>query len=111
LAAAARIAAAVRAVDGVVRLDGGPHDEVATHLPGERIVGVRLHEHGGEVRVVVDARRPAHRVGEDARRAAERLAGHAMTVVVADIVVDEPFAWPRPETAAHPADPESETTR
>ncbi|WP_424185262.1 hypothetical protein ACOBQX_25700 [Actinokineospora sp. G85] len=51
--AATAISAAVLADPGVVALDGGPFDTVATVLPGRRVVGVRVGASGVEVSVVL----------------------------------------------------------
>lgn len=52
-ATAARIEAVVTAHPAVVRLEGGPFGAVATHLPGRRIVGVRVGEPGEAVELAV----------------------------------------------------------
>lgn len=46
------VAAAVRACPLVVRLSGGHASEVATYLPGRRVVGVRFTDGSVEVHVV-----------------------------------------------------------
>jgi hypothetical protein len=46
------VAAAVRSCRSVVRLSGGHASEVATYLPGRRVLGVRFADGRVEVRVV-----------------------------------------------------------
>lgn len=89
LTRAARIADAVCRVDGVVGLHGGAHDEIATYLLGERVIGVRLDDASGEIHIVVDTRRPAHIVGNEVRAVAEAISNLPMTVVVADLAVEQ----------------------
>lgn len=57
------VEAAALAVPGVVRLHGGTLGEVAVHLPGRRVTGVRLRDGLTAVHVVVA-------VGADVRRTA-----------------------------------------
>ncbi|MFY0406968.1 Asp23/Gls24 family envelope stress response protein [Solicola sp. PLA-1-18] len=47
------VAQAVLATPGVADLHGGVLGEVATYLPGRRVNGVRLHDDGADIHVVV----------------------------------------------------------
>lgn len=85
---AARIAAAVLGVDGVVALHGGQFGEVATYLPGERITGVRIGAAAAEVHIVTVLQPGLVALGEQVRSRAEKLAGVPVTVTIADIVED-----------------------
>jgi hypothetical protein len=53
---AAEVAAAVLAHPGVLRLDGGPFGSIASHLPGRRVLGVRLGIGNEPVEIAVVAR-------------------------------------------------------
>ncbi|QCQ93607.1 Asp23/Gls24 family envelope stress response protein [Rhodococcus sp. SGAir0479] len=82
---AARIAEIVSRVPGVAALDGGMFGEVATYLPHERILGVRLRD-DGSVDVHVTAYRgvPLPQLAARIRRAlAENV---RIDVTIADIV-------------------------
>ncbi|MGL5861474.1 MAG: hypothetical protein ACRCY9_09490, partial [Phycicoccus sp.] len=48
-----RVAEAVLAVPGVAGLHGGTFGEVATYLPGRRVIGIRLNDVAAEVHVTV----------------------------------------------------------
>jgi len=85
---AQRVADAVQQVAGVEGLHGGLFGEVATYLPGERISGVRIGETEGEVHLVVDLSRNVRTIAEDARAAAEKVAGVPVTVTVQDIITE-----------------------
>lgn len=94
---AAAVAAAVLAVPGVARLDGGPFGSVASHLPGRRrIVGVTL---GDPVEVAVVAVLGtvlpvlAGRVAAAVRAVLDPDSTGpvpAVTVTVSDVVADDP---------------------
>jgi len=86
---AAAVARAARRVDGVVDLHGGLYGEIATHQPGERILGVRLGDAAGEVHIVVSTRTPVNVVGERVRALAEEITGMPITVVVADLALEQ----------------------
>ncbi|MCW0214679.1 MAG: hypothetical protein OJJ54_15070 [Pseudonocardia sp.] len=53
---AGAVAAVLLAHPGVARLDGGPFGSIASHLPGRRVVGVRLGIAGEPVEIAVVAR-------------------------------------------------------
>ncbi|KAA0018949.1 hypothetical protein [Antrihabitans cavernicola] len=92
VATAQLVAEAVARIDGVVRLHGGTFGEVATYRAGGRIAGVRIGETEGEVHVVAGLHRNVRTVAEEARAAAERIAGVPVTVTVADVATDEEAA-------------------
>jgi hypothetical protein len=68
---AAAVAAAVLAHPGVARLDGGPFGSIASHLPGRRVLGVRLGIGDEPVEIAVVARAG----GGPLPRLAEQLTG------------------------------------
>jgi hypothetical protein len=83
------IAAAVLAHPSVARLDGGALGVVATHLPGRRVVGVRLPGDDGpvELSVVLFLGQPLPEVTAELRSIVRALAGDVrVDVTVTDIV-------------------------
>lgn len=80
---------AVLAVPGVTGLHGGVFGEVATYLPGGRVSGVALDEHGGQVHVVIDISHDLRAVADAVRETASRVAGVPMSVTVEDITTGE----------------------
>lgn len=91
-ALADRVAAAVTAHPAVARLHGGPFGAVVTHLPGRRLVGVRLGAAGEPVEVAVVLRTGAPLPGVVAalRREVSALCGGApVDVTVADLEIPE----------------------
>ncbi|MCE0766082.1 hypothetical protein LWC35_24715 [Pseudonocardia kujensis] len=86
---ARRVAERVAAHPAVVRLDGGIFGAVATYLPGHRLVGVRVDEHGGpvEVAVVLSLAAPIPEVVAQLRaRVAAVAGGRPVDVTVSDVV-------------------------
>lgn len=47
------VAAAVTGVAGVAALHGGAFGEVATHLPGRRVPGIRLRDDGADIHLTL----------------------------------------------------------
>lgn len=96
------IAEAVLEHPAVVRLDGGALGVVATHLPGRKVVGVRVGETDEPVEIAVVLRldAPLPRVVADIRRRAQALAGKvAVDVEVTDVVTSEQDAADDPGAA------------
>ncbi|GAB2666464.1 hypothetical protein GCM10027169_30690 [Gordonia jinhuaensis] len=79
------VSEAVLAVDGVAAMSGGRFGEVATYMPGHRIVGVKLSDEKGEVHIDVDLSRPILATANEVRGVAQVIAGRPMDVVVEDI--------------------------
>ncbi|TDC49414.1 Asp23/Gls24 family envelope stress response protein [Jiangella ureilytica] len=97
------VAAAVRAVPGVAGLYGGLFGEVATHLPGRRVLGVRIDDGGNaEVHVVLHWGHPVPATAYAVRRAVARLVHGGVHVVVDDIAAPPtgPAAPPAPQGGA-----------
>ncbi|WP_299569328.1 hypothetical protein [uncultured Williamsia sp.] len=92
------VATAAASVPGVTGLNAGRFGEVATLAAGRRIVGVRLHDHSGEVHIEVTLDRSVMDTAEDVRRTVEKVAGRSMTVVVEDVSMGED-AGPEPSDA------------
>ncbi len=94
-ALARSVAALVAAHPAVARLDGGVFGAVATYLPGDRLVGVRIGRGGEpvEIGVVLHLQAPIPGVVRALRREVADLcaaAGHlvaAVDVTVADVAV------------------------
>ena len=87
-ALAREVAAAVTAHPAVVRLHGGPFGAIATHVPGRRLVGVRIGTRGEpvELGVVLHLDRPIPEIVPVLRREVSRLCGGAaVDVTVADV--------------------------
>ena len=87
---AERVAAAVRAHPSVAGLHGGTFGDVATHLPGRRLVGVRVGNAGEpvELGVVLRLDRPIPGVVHSLRRLVSGLCGGApVDITVGDVVV------------------------
>lgn len=80
------VAAAAGAVPGVAGLYGGLFGEVATHLAGRRVPGVRIDDGGNaEVHVVVHWGQPVPATAYAVRRAVARLVPGEVHVVVDDV--------------------------
>lgn len=95
------IATAVRQCAGVSSLDGGPHGEVATYLPGRKVAGVVV----DDCRVMIQVRSrwgiPAPELAALITTAAAAFTGHRrIDVVIADI--DDPPGAPDSAPAAGP---------
>jgi uncharacterized alkaline shock family protein YloU len=94
---AQRVADAVTADPAVVRLDGGAFGAIATHLPGRRLVGVRIGRGNDpvEIGVVLRLQQPVPDAVRALRRrvvAACAAAGHpvgAVDVTVSDVEVPD----------------------
>lgn len=61
------IAERVLACPGVAGLSGGPFGTVATYLPGERLTGVAVHDHGVDIAVVARFGDPLPAVADEIR--------------------------------------------
>ncbi|WP_067864451.1 Asp23/Gls24 family envelope stress response protein [Nocardia shimofusensis] len=81
-----RIAAAVVAVPGVAALHPGLFGEVATYLPGRRVAGVRVREHGVDIHVSVRFGVPIRQVAERIRTAVGAIESGPIAVTVEDVV-------------------------
>jgi uncharacterized alkaline shock family protein YloU len=89
------IVACVLAVPGVVGLHPGTFGEVATYLPGRRVVGVRCDGQTVEVHVVLRWGTPVPATADAVRRALTALGASTVNVVVQDVVtVEELVAVP-----------------
>jgi uncharacterized alkaline shock family protein YloU len=81
------IAAAVTAVPGVIALHGGMFGEVATYLPGHRVLGIRANSDGvTEVHVTLRYGTPVRDTAALVRDAAAAVAGGVVDVTVEDVV-------------------------
>jgi hypothetical protein len=95
------IAAEVSTCSGTASLSGGKFGEVATYLPGRRVIGVRITGDVVEIHVVATWGRTLPEVAEEIRTACLPLApGRRIDVVIED--VELPF----PEHAGSSADGE-----
>lgn len=84
------IAERVRAHPSVARLHGGRFGEIASYLPGEKVVGVRLREDGpAEIGVVLRTDRFLWQTADELRAELVELIGGPVDIVVSDIVDGE----------------------
>ena len=99
-ASAVLIRERVLSVDGVADLHAGTFGEIATHLPGRRVNGVRVGRSGVEIHVVtyldVDVAGVARNVRAAAVSAAPGAIGY--TVVVEDVVARQDIRVAVPDT-------------
>ena len=82
------IETALLAHPAVVRLDGGPHNAIATYRTGGRLVGVAVTDPAGPVEIAVVLRfgRPVPAVLAELRRSVRDIAGQVkVDVTVSDI--------------------------
>ncbi|MFD4294233.1 hypothetical protein ACFWPA_16750 [Rhodococcus sp. NPDC058505] len=82
------VAAQVCTVPGVAALHGGRFGEIATYLPGRRLLGVRITDTGCEVHVVVAYPHNVVDVAAAVHRTVGPLVGVPVTVTVADVADD-----------------------
>jgi uncharacterized alkaline shock family protein YloU len=82
------VAATVLAVPGVAGLHPGSYAEVASFLPGRRVVGVRCDGRTVEVHVALRWGDPVPATAEAIRRALTALGASTVDVVVEDLVED-----------------------
>ena len=88
-----RLAAAVLATECVAALHPGVFGEVATYLPGRRVRGIRITDHGCEIHVVLNWDAPIWATASAVRQSAARLVEGVVDVTVADIA--DPPAGPQ----------------
>lgn len=87
------IAAAALACPAVAGLDRGGWQQVATYLPGRRVVGVRIEDERVLVSVVMAAGASVATLEVQLRPAlAPYLGGRRLDVLIADVAVNEPTA-------------------
>jgi hypothetical protein len=98
---AERVAEVVLAHPSVVRLDGGALDLVATHLPGRKVVGVRVVENEPvEISVVLVLGSRVPQVSSELRTAVRSLTGKkSVDITITDLV--EPVEENKSITASH----------
>lgn len=92
------VAAAVLGVAGVHSRHGGAFGEVATYLPGRRVTGVRLHERGCDLHVVLAYGAAVADVVSGVRAAVRPLVSGTIDVTIEDVA---PPGAPSP-VADHP---------
>jgi len=84
-ALAEAVAAAVRSVPDVHDLHGGTFGEVGTYLPGRRVPGVRITDHGCELHIVTRGASPLTATVELVRDAVRPLVTGPIDVTVEDV--------------------------
>ena len=86
-----RIDAIVRAVPGVADLHSGMFGEIATHLPGRRVVGIRVGESAIDVHITAWADTPVRETAAAVRAAvAAEFPGAAVDVTVEAVAMTSP---------------------
>lgn len=97
------IAAATQACPGVARLSSGRFSEVATYLPGRRVIGVRATEDELEVHVVAEWEASLPLVADGVRSVVSPLSGGLpVGVYVDDMDVPASMTSQEEEPAALP---------
>jgi len=81
-----RVRAAIVSVPGVAGLHSGAFGEVATYLPGERLVGIRRTKTGIDVHITALFGYSLSEVAENVRRAGEPVANALLFVTIEDVV-------------------------
>jgi hypothetical protein len=89
------VASAVETCADVAELSGGAVAEVATYLPGERVLGVRETADGIEIHIVARWGRPLPQIAEQVQRVVQSVTGPARVCVVIDDIEDPPEPAPR----------------
>ena len=84
------IAALVLTVPDVVRLHAGRFGEVATYLPGRRVVGVKVGDDLIEVHVTVAGRVPVRETARLLHAAVATLVATPVHVFIEDVAVPDP---------------------
>ena len=79
------LASVIKAVPGVIRLDGGSLGEVATYLPGRRVIGIRISPGGTDVHLVADQDADLRGVAERVHREVARIAPPPVHVFIDDV--------------------------
>lgn len=95
------VAEAALSCPSVVSLAADGPGQLATYLPGERVVGVSLRDEVCEVGVVLRlGARPLPELADEVRRAVEPVAGgRAVHVAVTDVVLPDEADDPYPDEA------------
>ncbi|MFC7344303.1 hypothetical protein [Saccharopolyspora griseoalba] len=84
------VAEQVLAHPSVARLHGGRFGEIASYLPGDKVVGVRLPEDApAEIGVALRMDRPLQETAEELRAQLSEQLGRPVDVVVSDVVTDD----------------------
>ncbi len=78
------VAAAALSCPGVARMSGGMVGEVATYLPGRRVVGVRIGDEEVEVHIVARWGRPLTEVADAVHEAVGAVTGGMRASVFVD---------------------------
>lgn len=89
------LATAVASCRDVVGLSEGPFGEVATHLAGRRVPGLRLHQDRIEVHVIAGWGVPLPVLAQQVRTACAPFAeGRPVDVSIDDVIIDVPDDTP-----------------
>lgn len=83
------LAALASSVDGVAAMHGGEFGEVATHLPGRKVVGVRITDDGCDIHIAAAYPSDVRAVARAVRLAIEPHVDVPVSVTVEDVIVQE----------------------
>lgn len=90
------VAEQVLAHPSVARLHGGRFGEIASYLPGDKVVGVRLPEDApAEIGVALRMDRPLRETAEELRAQLSELLDGPVNIVIADVVGEDESATER----------------
>lgn len=80
------VAAAALAVSGVAGLHGGEFGEIATYLPGRKVLGVRIDDRHCDIHISAEYPSDVNGVADGVRAAVEKLVPVSVSVTVEDII-------------------------
>lgn len=83
------VAAATLAVSGVAALHGGEFGEIATYLPGRKVLGVRIDAELCDIHITAEYPSDVNGVARGVRAAVSPLVAVPVSVTVEDIVSSE----------------------
>lgn len=83
------VAAATSAVSGVAGLHGGEFGEIATYLPGRKVLGVRIDDQHCDIHITAEYPSDVNGVARGVRDAVSPLVTVPVSVTVEDIVYPE----------------------
>ncbi|GGC75203.1 Asp23/Gls24 family envelope stress response protein [Hoyosella rhizosphaerae] len=81
-----RVARTVLDVNGVADLHGGTFGTLATYLPGEKVVGVKIDDTGIDIHVSLHTGSQIHSVADNIRAAVSRIEDGPISITIEDLV-------------------------
>lgn len=80
------VAATTLAVSGVAAMHGGEFGEIATYLPGRKVVGIRIDSEQCDIHISAAYPSDVNGVARGVRRAVQQLVSVPVSVTVEDII-------------------------